>query len=475
MKRLAIAVLVFFALTGRAFAQNGVIVNDQVQGPSGMGIAGATVTVCTSAGTGTPCTPTTPIYTSSALTTTLSNPTTTDAHGNFSFWIAPGTYIVTITGTGLQPFTKTITPGCIPGATGCASGGGTLNINGSPVSSPNLNSASPSPDTGFQAATLKVSGSNAIVEVPSLPSTLTAPGVWTNTQMNENFQVIVGSGVNCSPSFIFSTMELGDFATDGVSGTACVPSTATAQLGVGVAGYATSAEPNSCGAAAPPCGGVGIEGNGLSVAAGTTVCGVVGVVQSTTGDAAQLFGSEIDITPLNSGDSGFGELLSLNRIVGAGANPNFTALQISAGVQTGGTAQWTNGILFGRGSILPTASTAPAIILNPSSGNPSPSQAIIFTAASSSGTLFSSQLIGNVDPSGNLVLSTNVAEGLWFSFLRLTPYTATGNPVPTCNANAKNMEVEVSDATAPTFLGNYVSGGAVLSPAICNGTNWVTY
>jgi hypothetical protein len=46
------------------------------------------------------------------------------------------------------------------------SSGTTVNINGSPVSNPNLNGSSPSPDASFIAAAFKVSGSNAIVQVP---------------------------------------------------------------------------------------------------------------------------------------------------------------------------------------------------------------------------------------------------------------------------------------------------------------------
>ncbi len=46
------------------------------------------------------------------------------------------------------------------------SGGGSVDVNGSPVSSPNFNSSSPSADSGYQAAVWKVSGSDVIVELP---------------------------------------------------------------------------------------------------------------------------------------------------------------------------------------------------------------------------------------------------------------------------------------------------------------------
>jgi lysophospholipase L1-like esterase len=54
-------------------------------------------------------------------------------------------------------------------------------------------------------------------------------------------------------------------------------------------------------------------------------------------------------------------------------------------------------------------------------------------------------------------------------------YSATGTPVGTCVAANNGQLKVVSDATLPTFLGTYMSGGSVTSPVICNGSNWVTY
>ncbi len=62
--------------------------------------AGATVTVCTSAGTGIPCTPQATVYSDIALTVTKTNPLTADSNGYYSFYAASGTYIVTVTGAG---------------------------------------------------------------------------------------------------------------------------------------------------------------------------------------------------------------------------------------------------------------------------------------------------------------------------------------------------------------------------------------
>src|SRR5437762_1229535 len=71
--------------------------------------AGATVTVCTSAGTGIPCTPLATVYSDIALTVPLTNPLTADSNGYYSFFAPAGTYIVTITGAGTSGRTVTYT------------------------------------------------------------------------------------------------------------------------------------------------------------------------------------------------------------------------------------------------------------------------------------------------------------------------------------------------------------------------------
>ncbi len=55
-----------------------------------------------------------------------------------------------------------------------------------------------------------------------------------------------------------------------------------------------------------------------------------------------------------------------------------------------------------------------------------------------------------------------------------TIYSAAGTPLPAATTALKGTRAVVSDATAPTFLGAYVSGGAVVAPVLCNGTTWVT-
>lgn len=60
-------------------------------------ISGAIVRVCASNATGTPCNPTAAIYGSIDGTASQANPFTSDAEGNYSFYVAPGRYLIQIT------------------------------------------------------------------------------------------------------------------------------------------------------------------------------------------------------------------------------------------------------------------------------------------------------------------------------------------------------------------------------------------
>lgn len=66
-------------------------------------IAGATITVCSSLGTGTPCnTPLTGLCLSATdLVCSQPNPFNADTNGNYGFWLPPGRYVVSITAIGV--------------------------------------------------------------------------------------------------------------------------------------------------------------------------------------------------------------------------------------------------------------------------------------------------------------------------------------------------------------------------------------
>ncbi len=54
-----------------------------------------------------------------------------------------------------------------------------------------------------------------------------------------------------------------------------------------------------------------------------------------------------------------------------------------------------------------------------------------------------------------------------------TIYSAAGTPLPAASVALKGARATVSDATTPTFLATYASGGAVIAPVFCDGTNWL--
>ncbi len=72
--------------------------DDLVINARGLPVGGATVRVCTSNATGQPCSPLALIYSDAALTQALVNPTSTDGLGNYSFYAAPGRYLIEISG-----------------------------------------------------------------------------------------------------------------------------------------------------------------------------------------------------------------------------------------------------------------------------------------------------------------------------------------------------------------------------------------
>lgn len=72
-----------------------------------------------------------------------------------------------------------------------STGGSSVKINGSTVTNPNFNSATPSPDAGQAAATFKVSGSNVIAETSTTATAVPFSGVTAGT--NASALVVGGS------------------------------------------------------------------------------------------------------------------------------------------------------------------------------------------------------------------------------------------------------------------------------------------
>lgn len=101
----AIGVALFICALPLTASAQGVYYRNEVRTTAGPIVTGAQVTICTSADTNSttiPCPDKASIYADAADTVPAANPITADSNGNYSFYAPPGTYWVTVTGTGIQ-------------------------------------------------------------------------------------------------------------------------------------------------------------------------------------------------------------------------------------------------------------------------------------------------------------------------------------------------------------------------------------
>lgn len=77
---------------------------------------------------------------------------------------------------------------------------------------------------------------------------------------------------------------------------------------------------------------------------------------------------------------------------------------------------------------------------------------------------------------GNILMDGITTELGWKP---VSLYAASGNPLPTCASRIRGEDLSVGDATAPTYMGAYASGGQITTRVICsfNGTtySWLTH
>jgi len=104
-RRLVFLALLVCLAAPRAARAQGSRKDDIVLNRFGQPVAGASVTVCLSGATGTPCSPKASIYSDIALTQALANPLATDGQGNYHFYAAPGRYVIQISGAGVTTTT----------------------------------------------------------------------------------------------------------------------------------------------------------------------------------------------------------------------------------------------------------------------------------------------------------------------------------------------------------------------------------
>jgi hypothetical protein len=81
----------------------------------------------------------------------------------------------------------------------------------------------------------------------------------------------------------------------------------------------------------------------------------------------------------------------------------------------------------------------------------------------------------SINSSGSVVTGTSKAS----AFLPGIIYSAAGTALPSCASGIKGEQAVVSDATSPTYMGTYASGGGITAAVICsyNGTtySWLTH
>lgn len=79
------------------------------------------------------------------------------------------------------------------------------------------------------------------------------------------------------------------------------------------------------------------------------------------------------------------------------------------------------------------------------------------------------------DGNNHLALQINAGGGI----VPLALYSAAGTPLPTCVSGLRGADYTVIDATTPTYMGAYTSGGLITARVICsyNGTSyaWATH
>ena len=294
----------------------------------------------------------------------------------------------------------------------------------------------------------------------SLPTTLSAPGVFTDTQMNTSFVISINT---CDPGNVFTNVIApnGHFGTDALSGCVSTPTSGMSNaFASGVSGYGIANQGGTC-SIGTNCGAVGIDGLGWSKVAGAWAWGGNFVSQSTTGQATQLFGAEIDVVRKNTGDTGAGLLVS-----------SFSSIQSTdqhvAGVKITNSGTATDG--FDEGMDCEIGATRFSICLLAraiAAGNSQNSQTVEFDGSGSAGAVTAAALQEIPVGATSGVLKLFGGGGAAF---QLPTYTVSTLP---SSLPSGSMAI-VTDASTFT-VGTCAGGGSDMMVATFNGTTWTCH
>ncbi len=205
---------------------------------------------------------------------------------------------------------------------------------------------------------------------------------------------------------------------------------------------------------------------------GSSCWGQVDVATDLAGtSAAKIIGEEIDFGP--KGSPGIvGGLLLIGGTEGSGVMPTGGAsFYVEATTVTGSTPPYYGFITQN------SATQSQGLFLGAkcSSGSCA-NQGIAFASFNGAGQLTSGI---TTDPASDLLLQPDSNIVKYPIMVPSILYSAAGTPLPTCNAALKGAQATVIDATSPTYMGAYTSGGAITAAVICsyNGStySWLTH
>lgn len=253
-------------------------------------------------------------------------------------------------------------------------------------------------------------------------------GVFTNTQQNDSFYVLLN---NIDPGTEYTYNYGGaQYATEAIVGGVKVPIDATVWQANGVAGYVQNFS------TALPTAAVGIYGNARCMSTGTKCWGGNVVSTSVSGANSELHGFEIDINAKNAADTA--TALSINGAWTATPSSS-NAIVVARPNAAGGTYRWGSALAISEGAT--------------SGGTAGPGIAL---AAVDSGTSQNSQSIRFA--SGDPAAGTNLVA---------IDETAAGEFRVTNSVAGKGIRL---NSSMPTVLFADSQGGSARTYGIKNGT-----
>ena len=180
----------------------------------------------------------------------------------------------------------------------------------------------------------------------------------------------------------------------------------------------------------------------------------------------QCFQSTTDTTPV----------CSLDNLVGYGQTSQSCSTSCSISVSTLNHITLTGNAAISFAPLLPAGATTQVVICQDGTGGR------VATVSSTVKNFPTLLLAANTAPgaciSVNAVADTT-AGAVVFSSPAVVLFSAAGTALPACAVGTKGLQLVVSDATAPTYMGAYTSGGAITAEVICsfNGTtySWLTH